>query len=398
MCGIIIRVTQQTETYTFSIDDPDVIKYAADYFLSQHKELRERLLSRKSPGERTYEIETLMLAALCVENFPKDSISDTAFKYLLETFYAIDLMLNEIPPKNPSPFIAGLWYTHRAILHYAYLFVCMTLYQLVFDERYNPNQNLVLNKQDYPELPLDGKISRYLDLESLRPDHYKHLRTAARAAKLTELQEKGYNFPILFGETFQILQMTSRIFFNFMQSRYSLSEISACSAIFDAIMIKFGSGDIEAECELYHQKWNEMYEAIRRFEEHGGITNVDAGTLVQLLSYAKETHEKVLALSDSTRTPAPNRRKKRLGHGGKGKRTEKMKEQLSDFQAWMIGKKQPKSIGEARGCATRFWNAHKTKMEKAKNGKDQNKGYEDADCLAQAYWNCFKKRTKPCLT
>lgn len=390
-------MTQQTRTYTFSKDNPDLIREAADYFLSQYKELREWLLARKTPVIDTCETKIFILAALCVEKFPKDAITDAGFKYLLELFYTIRGMLNEIPPKNDSPFIAGFWLTHRAMINYADLFICMTLCLLVFDKRYNPNQNLVFNKHDYPELPFYENTSRYLDLESLAPNHYKHLCTAAQSAKLTELLEEDHNFHELFGGTFQILQMASRLFFNLMQSRYSLTEINACSAAFDAVMIKFESGDIKAECEFYRQKWNDMYAAICRFEEHGGVGNIDASKLDQILSYAQKTHAQVLALSERQPNAIPNRKKRRSDHGGKGKQTTTMQEQLSAFKAWMIDKKKPKGIGKARAYATQYWHLDEG-MEEAKNAEDQKKGYEDPNCLAQAYMWSIKKPPKPRLT
>ena len=77
----------------------------------------------------------------------------------------------------------------------------------------------------------------------------------------------------------------------------------------------------------------------------------------------------------------------RTAVGGKGPRTEFMKNQLRTFVRFLAASSYDGSLRKINSFAAQCWAKNKDKWSKAATASGQNKGYSSAKVLADAYKN-----------
>ena len=124
---------------------------------------------------------------------------------------------------------------------------------------------------------------------------------------------------------------------------------------------------------------------------------------------AKAVQEKVLELAakgaaldvakktDASKPTKKKTRRGRQGSGLKGKKTEHMDEQLSEFKTWILDNhpvnesKYGCSVGER---AKQFWNKHNKTFNKDKKRQGEKRGYACPKALAAAYRTSVRRNRK----
>ena len=250
-------------------DDPARLSEASEFFLVHYNNLRRKLLLKKrtvrdSPQQLPSKAECKghTIFQIGLDNLPEKIITEDSFSYILKVRNVIAQQTSAVPDSKPTPAEAGFYLTRRCLMVISSRFAFLVTAFLAMDSKCHPKSKVRVNTTDL------FAVNEWVD-ESLAC-----LRDVAILSRLATILG-GSTFRDSYGDVMELLQMTSRIFFNMLGAAYGLPAISACAAAFDSVLLHFKDGIIEDQLEKYRQHRVEMHGAIRLFREYG-TANKDA--------------------------------------------------------------------------------------------------------------------------
>lgn len=281
------------ESFLLTKKDPDVLDKFVGHFLYHYEDQRKKLLVAQSCSSQTA-VNGITLH-LGLDNLPRYVLPEPSFNYLSKLQVDISHKLSEPPGEDPTAYEAGLWLTRRLIMLLVKDFCKLTLSPLVFDKRYHFDR------------PYRFIVSDCYNLRNFSPYHFKNLLQAHIFPGATTKLSSKANMLLDYADVNQLLQMSSRIFFDTTMASYRLPEVIACSMAFNALLTKFQKEPIEAELAIYRQRWDEMYAAICRFEARDKIFDIDADWKEHISEGIKELGEKTNILLKRSEASAPKK-------------------------------------------------------------------------------------------
>lgn len=266
---------------TASWDDEDLPRKIREHFLVNFAEVRQflqhlkNLRNREKPPVRDANSTVFSIG---IDNLPRQFISQDSFEYLLGAYEEFRRFSNAVPYPDPTGEEAGIYLVRRLIVILAGRFITRSIYPLLLDRRFNRDAPVTVDVSDLfavnermeeelsalPQLPIQIRMMEVLLGPGVR-DQF---------AKATEL-----------------LQMTSRIFFNMMLAAYRLPEISACSLAFDAVLmcIVQCKDNAAEQVSEYRLRLQDMYAAITSFGDRREQTDFN-----RILEAATSSNAEVL--------------------------------------------------------------------------------------------------------
>lgn len=266
-----------------------------DFLLTQHENLRQKLIAARANFTREADNNRYMTYNLDSESIPDNILPEASFNHLANNIFTIKQILSEPPSEAPTPYEAKLWMVQRHVLLLVLNFSELTLYRVAFDKEYALGHYFNVNVSDL--FGPKNLSSTHFDLiQGVEVFTCLKINTGSEADIRRDCADVN-----------QLLQMSSRIFFDTTMASYRLPEVIACSMAFNAILMKFQKEPIEAELAIYRQRWDEMYAAICRFEARDKIFDIDADWKEHISEGIKEIGAKVDILLKRSEASAPKK-------------------------------------------------------------------------------------------
>lgn len=254
----------EMKEFNIRTDDPEYLKKIGEMFLCRYEESREDIKNsakkdKCAPIEPTQqESDEKDKLSLNPQTLPRTVLPEESFIYINKVYLLYNDLVKIVPAATDSPFEAGLYLTRLMILHSCRHFRSIIINLLLFDNRYRTK------RQD-----IKIGISELFALSERQENAFAALRDLNMYCSAVIQMSQGNNFHTLYGDVFQALQTTNRIFFNVVQAAFNVSEVTACSAAFDAVLMNFGSIQADGCIRNYRERFIEMHAAIVKFVANG---------------------------------------------------------------------------------------------------------------------------------